>query len=95
MNTLKFEHPPEDSTKGPTHQRIQARAYELYLARGGVPGHEQEDWFRAERELTDAWTSDAFTNEGAPVTKAPRPHTESGRSNRSQGDRSNSSANRH
>ena len=92
MNTLKLERPPEDSTKGPTHQRIQARAYELYLARGRVPGYEQEDWFQAERELTDAWTSDAFTNEGAPVTKAPR---ESGRSQRAHGDRPNSSVHRH
>jgi hypothetical protein len=32
-------------------QAIAARAYELYLARGGQPGHEVEDWLRAEEEL--------------------------------------------
>lgn len=35
----------------PTHQEIAFRAYEIYLERGGVPGHELEDWTRAEREL--------------------------------------------
>ena len=33
------------------HQ-IRERAYELYEARGGEYGHEQEDWFRAKEELT-------------------------------------------
>ena len=32
-------------------ERIQARAYELYLARGGSDGQADEDWFTAEREL--------------------------------------------
>ena len=32
--------------------QIRGRAYELYLARGAQPGHELEDWLRAERELT-------------------------------------------
>jgi hypothetical protein len=31
---------------------IAKRAYELYLARGSEPGHETEDWLRAEAELT-------------------------------------------
>ncbi|HET7617650.1 MAG TPA: DUF2934 domain-containing protein [Vicinamibacterales bacterium] len=31
--------------------RIAARAYELYLARGGMDGLDQDDWFQAEREL--------------------------------------------
>jgi hypothetical protein len=30
---------------------IRGRAYELYLARGGQPGRELEDWLQAEREL--------------------------------------------
>ena len=33
---------------------IRTRAYELYLARGGEPGRDQEDWFRAEREVAAA-----------------------------------------
>ena len=32
-------------------EQIAARAFELYLARGGEPGRELEDWFRAEAEL--------------------------------------------
>jgi hypothetical protein len=36
----------------PTREDIARRAYEIYLERGGAPGHELEDWIRAERELT-------------------------------------------
>ncbi len=32
--------------------RIAERAYELYLARGGAPGGDFDDWIAAERELT-------------------------------------------
>jgi len=32
-------------------ERIAARAFELYLARGGEPGQDLEDWFRAEAQL--------------------------------------------
>lgn len=31
--------------------RIARRAYELYLKRGGLNGHEVEDWLQAEREI--------------------------------------------
>jgi hypothetical protein len=30
---------------------IARRAYDLYLARGGEPGHDVDDWLQAEREL--------------------------------------------
>ena len=33
-------------------QEIRRRAYEIYLERGAQPGHELEDWLRAQRELT-------------------------------------------
>ena len=33
-------------------QEIRIRAYEIYLQRGGQPGHELEDWLRAELEFT-------------------------------------------
>jgi len=39
---------------GPTNVSntdIARRAYDLYLARGCEPGHEVEDWLRAEQEL--------------------------------------------
>jgi len=31
--------------------QIRQRAYELYEQRGCAPGNENEDWFRAEREV--------------------------------------------
>ncbi len=34
-----------------TVEQIQRRAYELFLARGGVHGNNWIDWFTAEREL--------------------------------------------
>lgn len=33
------------------HEEIRRRAYEIYLERGGQPGHELDDWLQAEREL--------------------------------------------
>jgi hypothetical protein len=35
----------------PTHSDVARRAYELFQARGGEPGHELENWLEAEREL--------------------------------------------
>jgi DUF2934 family protein len=32
--------------------QIRQRAYELYEARGREDGHEEEDWLRAEKEIT-------------------------------------------
>jgi hypothetical protein len=41
-----------------TRDRIAARAYELYLARGGTDGADWEDWLAAEREFANASPSD-------------------------------------
>ena len=35
----------------PTHEEIALRSYELYLARGSIDGHAEDDWARAEAEL--------------------------------------------
>ena len=35
----------------PTREQIAARAYEIFLARGDQPGHRQDDWLQAEKEL--------------------------------------------
>jgi len=35
----------------PPQDRIRERAYELYESRGREPGQDEQDWFRAEREL--------------------------------------------
>ena len=37
-----------DSTR---QEKIRYRAYEIYLERGGEPGHDLEDWLQAEHEL--------------------------------------------
>ena len=35
----------------PNHNEIRRRAYEVYLERGGLSGHELDDWLQAEREI--------------------------------------------
>jgi len=37
--------------RGPSHDEIALKAYELFEQRGGEPGHEQDDWLQAERDL--------------------------------------------
>jgi DUF2934 family protein len=32
-------------------EKVQLRAYEIYLERNGAPGNPLEDWVRAEREV--------------------------------------------
>jgi hypothetical protein len=39
------------SVDHPTNEEIRARAYEMYLERGGHHGLDFDDWVRAEREL--------------------------------------------
>ena len=44
----------ETTTSGPETEQpdsIARRAYERFHERGGEHGHDQEDWFEAEREL--------------------------------------------
>ena len=38
-------------TLSASREEIAARAYEIYLQRGGVDGRDIEDWTQAEREL--------------------------------------------
>jgi Protein of unknown function (DUF2934) len=35
----------------PRLEEIRIRAYEIYVERGGQPGHDLDDWLQAEREL--------------------------------------------
>ena len=39
-------------------EAIAKRAYELYLQRGSVPGHELDDWLEAEAELSAGAAAD-------------------------------------
>jgi hypothetical protein len=44
----------------PSHEDIARRAYQLYEERGRRHGHDQDDWFHAERELRHSLHSLAF-----------------------------------
>jgi hypothetical protein len=37
--------------QSPTFEQIRRRAQEIYEARGGLPGHDLDDWLQAETEL--------------------------------------------
>jgi hypothetical protein len=48
-STMKTKSP---SKKLSPQQKIELRAYEIYLERNGAPGNPLEDWVRAEHEVT-------------------------------------------
>jgi hypothetical protein len=50
-----------------TREKIEQRAYELYLARGGEGGDDLADWLAAERELTELPEQ---SNSSAPKARA-------------------------
>ncbi len=53
LHTGPIQSHPDDPSANHTLSReeIQLRAFEIYLARGGLPGNELDDWLQAEREL--------------------------------------------
>lgn len=48
MSTKKT---PARMRLAPTQEEVAVRAYQLFLDRGGAPGHELDDWLEAERQL--------------------------------------------
>lgn len=46
-------------------KEIEKRAYELFLERGGKPGHAMEDWMKAEKEVR-AKKETAFAKPSSP-----------------------------
>jgi hypothetical protein len=40
-----------EPASSPTSVQIAERAYDFYLARGETPGHDIDDWLRAEADL--------------------------------------------
>jgi hypothetical protein len=44
---------PSPTENNPNQDEVARRAYELYQARGGEPGHELEDWLNAEQEVNN------------------------------------------
>jgi hypothetical protein len=51
--SLQFENKPTNKTpvSPPSAEEIRRRAHQIFLARGGVPGKELDDWLQAEHEL--------------------------------------------
>jgi hypothetical protein len=45
---------PNSNDGSARNEAISKRAYELYLQRGSVSGHELDDWLEAEAELSRA-----------------------------------------
>jgi Protein of unknown function (DUF2934) len=75
----------------PTHEAIQLRAYELYLARNGGPADELSDWLAAEKELTEIMKSDQQSIGEGPYAMVPLPTTSSAK-RRQRGQRQFSAA---
>lgn len=44
---------PDTFDTPPTAEEIATEAYAIYLARGAEHGRHEEDWFEAERRITD------------------------------------------
>ncbi len=42
----------ENTQTRPSSEQVQRKAYELFEQRGRQPGHELEDWFKAEQIVT-------------------------------------------
>jgi Protein of unknown function (DUF2934) len=54
----------------PTHEQITQRAYEFYLEHGFHPGNELDDWFAAEKELTELLESEGAKKPSAVLRKS-------------------------
>ncbi len=52
-------------------ERIQSRAYQLYLDRGDEPGTEVDDWLRAEAEILSEDAIDESSEESFPASDPP------------------------
>lgn len=59
--------PQETMPAGPPRQRIAEKAYELFLRRGQVPGHDVEDWLEAERLVRTAELRESTASRLAPA----------------------------
>ncbi len=51
MATPKKTNVIQMPVSAPTADEIAQRAYEIFEARGGEPGHDLDDWLQAESEL--------------------------------------------
>ncbi len=51
MSQQEISAPADPAVRSPSPEAIAARAYEIFLARGGQHGRNLADWLEAEREL--------------------------------------------
>ncbi len=68
----------------PNQDAIARRAYEIYLQRGSVPGHETDDWLQAEAELAAGHArgdDDARDEKPAPTSRRSSTRRETGATN--------------
>jgi hypothetical protein len=72
MSTPTLAREPQHD-KPSLHEKIQRRAYELYLQRGSQVGSEVDDWLRAEAEILQAQDAaiDEASEESFPASDAP------------------------
>jgi hypothetical protein len=49
----------------PAVEEIEARAYQIYIERGGADGHDVDDWLQAERELSEKYQKTERTAKAA------------------------------
>lgn len=61
----------------PTTQQIAARAYQIFIERGRVPGHDIDDWLQAEYELMQLPVRELAKLEPTIVTQDRRPKRKS------------------
>jgi hypothetical protein len=74
--------PKSNERATPDDDAIAKRAYELYLQRGSVEGHELDDWLEAEAELSSAAAKEAKDAPVQPVVRRRAARSESQSSNR-------------
>ncbi len=53
MKTQLNQREKQRNDKACVAQLIQERAYQRYVERGQEPGHELEDWLKAERDIRE------------------------------------------
>jgi hypothetical protein len=63
--------PKSSESATPESDAIAKRAYELYLQRGSVSGHELDDWLQAEAELSRSAAATATDESERPAPVQP------------------------
>jgi hypothetical protein len=67
LDPKQNQHEKVDGRPAEVFAQVSARAYEIFAARGYIPGHDLEDWLQAEGQmlgrrvhtLVDSWTKQA------------------------------------